>query len=81
MKHKKGDRVRLLYNMGCCGAMGGQIYTIVDVKDPYYLLPIPEGITHIDYDGTNPGWWFTELCVEGLYKKNEQMLFPFMEDK
>ena len=81
MKHKKGDRVRLLYDMGLRGAVKGQIYTIVYVKDPYYLLSIPEGIQHYKYDGTNPGWWFTERCVEGLYKKNEQLLFPFMEDK
>lgn len=80
MKYKVGDYVRLLKPFHYAGAVKGKVYKIINVKDNY-LLYIPEGIKHAYYDGTNPGWWYHENCLEPALRIGEQMEFEFMYDK
>ena len=80
MKFKVGDFVELLYSRYLGGDIEGNTYKIICVSTCDYLLSIPEGIRHLDYDGTNAGWWYGEEDVKLVARKDEQLLFVFMEE-
>lgn len=77
MKFKIGDYVKIIRSFGLGGDVEGHIYKIIDTRYSY-LLSIPEGTKHCDYDGTNAGWWYEERYLESALQPGEQMEFAFM---
>ena len=78
---KVGDKVKLLAYFSYPGLKVGNIYTITAIglqNTGSVLLYVPEGTQHVDYDGTNPGWWILERYIELYTKIGEQLLFDFM---
>ena len=84
MKFKVGDWVELLHSMGHGGDIVGNTYKIISIKDSNnlltILLSIPKGTKHYCYDGTNAGWWYGYGDVKLVARKDEQLLFVFMEE-
>ena len=80
---KVGDKVRLVGIARYAGLKKNDIYTIISLNPRgklTVLLSVPEGTQHIDYDGTNPGWWIHYKSIELCIKPGEQLLFDFMNE-